>query len=139
MLNDFCHRNSEMRSKIFHSFLFLATVFTLCVTWQKTPALNYSQYTQSILQQNTCNNYLLQLNLPGERTAVFLNREFLAEEETTNNSNSGTNSPAENATPHRFNGDATTQTNYLSFSDFIEEHSPVPLFVLYHAWKSFIA
>lgn len=139
MLNDFCHRNLEMRGKIFKSFLFLATVITLSFAWQKTSALSNSGYSPNILLQSAAYSSLPLLHLPGEHTAVFVTPEFLAEEETDNNFNPRSTTPADNTTPLITCCSAVSKNQHLSYSSFLAEYSPVPLFVLYHSWKSFVA
>lgn len=138
-----------MRSRFFQYFLVFTAALALSFGWQNLSATANSAPVNTTFQQDiiaqlsttTPCSKITQLHLPFEQAPVTAHREIPDENETEDDFEFETDTDLPQQEQNLFSAFGTTATTNLftRSSAFIHNRTAVPLFVLYHSWKSFMS
>ncbi len=134
----------KMGKKTFQYFLvFTAAILLSLFSWQKSAATrdNATQGTFLHNDISSISSYceFAKLDLPFESTPTPVDCEVPNENEQEDDFDSDSNLLSEEQTPFNIFGLVAVENWFAQPSSFIQNRSSVPLFVLYHSWKTYLS
>lgn len=136
---------SSLLKVVMNSCLFVLLGFLF--VWGQSSALASNHKKESVTQKSfTCNlsddsfnNSHHPFHLPFESIPTLNELETLDENEVKDNTDDGCNQLIwKNSSEAIFNIASSVKSHFSQITQSLESRSTVPLFILYHSWKSFL-